>query len=430
MRRRPAGAGGRPDRDAVDGPVVVRREARRRAVPQPIAVEAEDRALHPGRLLLDRAGERGEHIGETRPRGEHLEHVLLARLQRLGAPARGDVLYGPDMAGHAAVLGEDRLAAGVHPSHVAARGPHAELLLVLPLLVYRRRPPRDDGSAVGRIDGALPSIADRLRLVDAGDLCPARVDVDGATVGVGPEHADGRRSAERAKARFARLQLGRALEDGLLGLLPRHFQLRPVAGDVPHLANALQARVDQERILERHPGGVLEPSPRRGGQQTVDRLWPVHPAQEMVGGDEQSRGHEDLPVAVEGEEGEGAEDVEVRLDAPPGQVDQQRGHDHLPGRNGVAREDPARPPDREADRNERRRATEKDGRPHVDVRAARGAHPGQRRDPVGRGNGRQPLEQHKAPEQAIRPLVDPLAVRAEELPGPSRDQLVELVRHG
>src|SRR5439155_19484417 len=111
--------------------------------------------------------------------------------ERLGAPSRGDVLAGADVAGHPAVLGDDRFGAHVDPAYLPPRGQHAELALVLALLAYRRHPACGHGGAVVRMDGALPSVSQGLLRIDAGDLAPARVGVDAAACCVGPEHPDG-----------------------------------------------------------------------------------------------------------------------------------------------------------------------------------------------------------------------------------------------
>ena len=53
-----------------------------------------------------------------------------------------------------------------------------------------------------------------------------------------------------------------------------------------------------------------------------DREGHEDAADEVVGGDDDRRRDDDPPIAVEGEERQRAEDVEVRLDAAGGQVDQ------------------------------------------------------------------------------------------------------------
>src|SRR5207237_7263878 len=107
-------------------------------------------------------------------------------------------------------------------------------------------------------------------------------------------------------------------------------------------------------------------------EQPVDRLRPVDAAQEVVGGYEERGGHEDLPVAIEGEEGERAEDVEVGLDPAAGEMDQQGRHEHLPRRDGVPCERPSGPAYGEDGRKRRDRTAEEYGGPDVKVGEAPG----------------------------------------------------------
>ena len=107
--------------------------------------------------------------------------------------------------------------------------------------------------------------------------------------------------------------------------------------------DALPAGPDQEDVLEDDPAGVLQPAPvarrRARRRPTAARS---SPRSEVVGGDDRRGGDQHAPVAVEGQEGQRAEDVEVRLDAAAGQVDQQGAHEHLADGDGVARRTPRR----------------------------------------------------------------------------------------
>ena len=92
----------------------------------------------------------------------------------------------------------------------------------------------------------------------------------------------------------------------------------------------------------------------------------------MVERDDDRRRNEHAPVAVEREERERAEDVEVRFDAAAGQMDQQRAHQHLRHGHGVPRRREARAEQREQRRRKADDAADDDGGPHVQVRAADG----------------------------------------------------------
>jgi hypothetical protein len=98
---------------------------------------------------------------------------------------------------------------------------------------------------------------------------------------------------------------------------------------LPHFGDAAAARHQQEDILEQHPRRMLQPPPLAGDHHAVDRLRPEEAAQHVIQSHDDRRGNQDTPVAVEGQEGERSEHVEMRLDAPAGEMDQQRTHQHL-----------------------------------------------------------------------------------------------------
>src|SRR5437879_3195990 len=72
------------------------------------------------------------------------------------------------------------------------------------------------------------------------------------------------------------------------------FQARLALGDAPHLALALDTGNGQKTDFKDDPARVLQPSPRAGREDSVNRLWPVNPAQEMVSSDDR-RGCDEHP---------------------------------------------------------------------------------------------------------------------------------------
>jgi hypothetical protein len=58
----------------------------------------------------------------------------------------------------------------------------------------------------------------------------------------------------------------------------------------------------------------------------------------MVDDDGEGVGDEDAPVAIEGEQGERAENVKVRFDAAAGEVDEERRSEGLTERDRVSRD--------------------------------------------------------------------------------------------
>ena len=127
---------------------------------------------------------------------------------------------------------------------------------------------------------------------------------------------------------------------------------------LPHLATLRRHDDDEEDVLEDHPGRVLQPAPLAGDEHAVDRLRPEHAAQHVIERHDDRRRDQDAPVAIERQERQRAEDVEVRFDAAAGEVDQQRAHQHLRDGDRVARRRPAGPQQAEQRReqaDERRR---------------------------------------------------------------------------
>ena len=90
-RRRAAGADADPDRQAVHGLVVKRRQAGRDAVAQVLArfIELQDAAQHAGMQFLDPADDRGKDRRQRLAMREHFEHAgAEAVVQELVAASR------------------------------------------------------------------------------------------------------------------------------------------------------------------------------------------------------------------------------------------------------------------------------------------------------------------------------------------------------
>ena len=139
------------------------------------------------------------------------------------------------------------------------------------------------------------------------------------------------------------LQGGGPLGDRLFDRGVRLFEPGLAFGDDPHLAAAANARIDEEDVEKRDPAGVLQPPPFGACHETVNRFGPVKPAEEMVGRYHDGSRHHHPPIAIEAQEGQRAEDVEVRLEAAAAQVNQQCGRQHLGDGDHVPREHGAGP---------------------------------------------------------------------------------------
>src|SRR5690242_2295464 len=98
----------------------------------------------------------------------------------------------------------------------------------------------------------------------------------------------------------------------------------------------------------------------------------------MVGSDDNRRRDEYSPISVKCQKGQRAEDMEVSFDATAGQVNQQRGHQHLRGCDYIARRLCTRELEGQDDRKETNRPAEEDRSPNVDMCLTGGAPPRER----------------------------------------------------
>ena len=83
---------------------------------------------------------------------------------------------------------------------------------------------------------------------------------------------------------------------------------------------------------------MLDPAPGTDRQDPVNRAWPEHAPQEVIQGNDSGGCDQDPPVAVKSQERERDENAEVSLDSTSHQVDQQGADEHLPDRQGMARD--------------------------------------------------------------------------------------------
>src|SRR6185295_14449223 len=98
--------------------------------------------------------------------------------------------------------------------------------------------------------------------------------------------------------------------------------------------------------------------------------------------------------AVERKERERSENVKVRLNAPAGKVDEQRGCKRLTDRNGVARHRAAGVADGEENWRDADQTSDNDGRPDMRMDSALSAGPCLRRDDERGNDSPDPLERH------------------------------------
>ena len=169
---------------------------------------------------------------------------------------------------------------------------------------------------------------------------------------------------------------------------------------------------------------MLQPPPGVGSQNAEDRLGPEHAAQPVVRGDDGGGREEHPDIPVEGQEREGPEDVEVRLDATAGQVDQERGEQHLGHRDHMAGQGVSRSLAREQDREDRQDGAQVQRAPDVQMDVGLQADPGLGRDREREDDAGHPLHDHQDHEDPVRPHVDRAEVALVDLGGAAPERRV------
>ena len=249
----------------------------------------------------------------------------------------------------------------------------------------------------------------RLLAAEPGTPEKLRIDLDEFSVG---EPADGHQVRDRVEQLAdhglapeeqlsAPLEFGRALGDLLFDAGVGGFQVGLALGEPHHLLEALHDRDDEKDILEDHPSRVLDPAPGLNYVDSINSLRREYPKNAMMDGRDRRGGDQHVPIAIKGQQGERAEDVEVGLDPAGGNFDQQGGKQHLAHRDRMARERAAGTPQHQHQRERGQRAAEKNRRPHVDVDRAFTARPGRRREPQRSDDCADPLHRHQAGEEMV-----------------------------
>ena len=134
----------------------------------------------------------------------------------------------------------------------------------------------------------------------------------------------------------------------------------------------------------------------------------------MVERGDRGRDEEYPPVAVEGQERERTEHMEVSFESPTREVNEQRRREHLRSGDDVPGIRPAGPHEREEHRQRHDHPTERNGGPDVRVSAAGGSGPCERRHPQRQNHHREPLEQQQTSEHPVGALVHRVPVARNE----------------
>ena len=170
-----------------------------------------------------------------------------------------------------------------------------------------------------------------------------------------------------------------------------------------------------------------QPPPLRIGR-AIDGLGPEQAAQELVPHHGQRGGEQHLPVPVEGQEGQRAEDVEVRLDAAAREVDEQPRPEHLADGHPMPREGRARPQPHQRHGKDGQHPAEGQRHEQLALHPARMALRRLGREQHRDDDGHQPLAHHQPGQEAIHPAPHRFLVLGEE-PGGALLTLSHRVRH-
>src|ERR1051326_2235721 len=88
-----------------------------------------------------------------------------------------------------------------------------------------------------------------------------------------------------------------------------------------HFADAVANGDCQKDHFKSHPPRMFDRPPWAGIKHAIDGLRPVKPAEHVIEVNYNRTGHQTPPIAIEGEDCQGTEDVEMRLDAAARDVD-------------------------------------------------------------------------------------------------------------
>ena len=178
----------------------------------------------------------------------------------------------------------------------------------------------------------------------------------------------------------------------------------------------MQARQDQKDVLEDHPSGVLQPAPVALQLDAVDRQRPHITPHQMVHRRDCCSGDEHSPVAVERQERQRSKHVEVSLDAPLREMNQQARHQQLGDAYDLSREALARMRPRQPNRKADNQRAQHHRRPDMRMQLTLMPGPGERRNPQRRRDARHKLKRQQAGKHLIGPPILLRALLQRELP--------------
>ena len=210
----------------------------------------------------------------------------------------------------------------------------------------------------------------------------------------------------------------------LAELLVRLLERGQSARALPHQPGARRHRGQEEDVFEGDPAGVLEPAPAARVRDSVNRFRPEQASQQVIRRNDQAADEDRLGVAVEGKERQGPEDVEMGLDPPARQVDEENRREHLAYGDTLAGHERPRLSKNEDDGENGNQAAQNDGGPDVRMKARGKALPAPRRRPYRERHAEQPLRRHEHEKEPVGLLVAPAALMLQDRRRPNLEGVI------
>ena len=98
--------------------------------------------------------------------------------------------------------------------------------------------------------------------------------------------------------------IGQAGERVEASVMEEFFALHVLDGELTQITDSIGAGNEQEDIAEDHPAGVFKPPPGLDSVGAEDGVRQKETAKQMIDGDGRGGDNENLPIEIEGEEGE------------------------------------------------------------------------------------------------------------------------------
>ena len=94
-------------------------------------------------------------------------------------------------------------------------------------------------------------------------------------------------------------------------------------GNEHHFAEALADGYDEKANFKSDPPGMFHCPPWTGVENSINRLWPIVAADQMIGVNNDRGGNQNAPIAIKGKKSERPKYMKMRFDPAARNVDQK-----------------------------------------------------------------------------------------------------------